>query len=308
MKKILAIGEVLFDVINGKEHIGGAPFNYIFHLSSFNEHFKLGFKIDLATKICNDERGNRVLQFFKNNNISLDLLQANDVYETGVVYASVDAFGNAHYHIVEHCAYDYIDYTTELASYLKSGIQFLYYNTLFLRSGHNRNTLAKCLPDDAIFNQKILIDFNFRQNYYSWEIIDDCLLNASYIKLNLDELQLLNRKYLSKWKFDNEKEVVDYLLNEYVLDAVILTRGSQGASIYIDDLDYWETDSPKCGKIVDTIGAGDAFSSVFTLGQLLGWPPIQTLERATQFATDICTISGAIPQTADWYIKYQPWF
>ena len=46
-------------------------------------------------------------------------------------------------------------------------------------------------------------------------------------------------------------------------------------------------------KIVDTVGAGDAFSSVLILGQLRDWPLERTLEKAQEFAAAIVGLRGA---------------
>ena len=56
--------------------------------------------------------------------------------------------------------------------------------------------------------------------------------------------------------------------------------------------------------IVDTVGAGDAFSAVFLFGQAQGWSLPLTLARANAFAGAICGISGAVPADVAFY---QPW-
>ena len=45
--------------------------------------------------------------------------------------------------------------------------------------------------------------------------------------------------------------------------------------------------------VVDTVGAGDAFTAVLLLGRLRGWPHDATLERAQQFASRIVRQRGA---------------
>ncbi len=42
--------------------------------------------------------------------------------------------------------------------------------------------------------------------------------------------------------------------------------------------------------MVDTVGAGDAFSAVFILGLSKGWSTALTLERALEFAAAVCTV------------------
>jgi fructokinase len=60
----------------------------------------------------------------------------------------------------------------------------------------------------------------------------------------------------------------------------------------------------KCLKLVDTVGAGDAFSSVMLLALTQQWPIDIALQRANQFASDICGIRGATPPDLTFYQKY----
>jgi fructokinase len=47
------------------------------------------------------------------------------------------------------------------------------------------------------------------------------------------------------------------------------------------------------GAVTDTVGAGDAFTSVVMLGLLQGWEVPLMLERAQAFASAITRIRGA---------------
>jgi fructokinase len=56
--------------------------------------------------------------------------------------------------------------------------------------------------------------------------------------------------------------------------------------------------------VVDTVGAGDAFTAVFLFGSLRGWPEATLLERADAFARAICGIRGAVPVEEDFYAPF----
>src|SRR6185437_55891 len=74
------------------------------------------------------------------------------------------------------------------------------------------------------------------------------------------------------------------LIERYQLRGMLITCGGAGA--------WWleragEKISIAPGKavdVVDTVGAGDAFSAVFIFGLLQGWAMSITLKRAQQFA------------------------
>lgn len=308
MKKIAAIGEVLFDSFQGKEVMGGAPFNYIYHIHQLNKLYNLGFETGFISKIGNDERGGKIKKFFAEIGLPLQLLQTNDAYDTGIVHIKVNSFGTPEFEIVEQVAYDYIDFTPEIKTYITKNMAFFYFGTLFQRSGHNRKTLSKCIPEENIFHQKVFFDINLRQNYFSWEVIDNSLLEADYLKVNQDELYLLRTKFFADKQFYYDKDFIDFLLHEYVLDALIVTKGGKGASIYVDEFNFWEHEGKFCYDLKDTVGAGDAFSAIFTLGTLLNWKGHKILERAIDFSSEICKIQGAIPYDLDWYKRFKDWF
>ena len=52
--KIIAIGEVLMDIFPGYERIGGAPFNFAYHL------LKMDAPVCLITRIGKDKLGQRI--------------------------------------------------------------------------------------------------------------------------------------------------------------------------------------------------------------------------------------------------------
>ena len=54
-------------------------------------------------------------------------------------------------------------------------------------------------------------------------------------------------------------------------------------------------------QVTDTVGAGDAFTSVVLLGQAHNWPLPQLLERAQQFASAIVGVRGATVNDAAFY-------
>jgi fructokinase len=48
-------------------------------------------------------------------------------------------------------------------------------------------------------------------------------------------------------------------------------------------------------RVVDTVGAGDAFAAVTLAGLLRGWTTSELLQRAVDFSGHICEVRGAVP-------------
>jgi fructokinase len=60
--------------------------------------------------------------------------------------------------------------------------------------------------------------------------------------------------------------------------------------------------------VVDTLGAGDAYSAILCLGYLHGWAIEKINKLATRFACEICTFDGALPENDSFYDNYQNMF
>jgi fructokinase len=57
--------------------------------------------------------------------------------------------------------------------------------------------------------------------------------------------------------------------------------------------------------VADTVGAGDAYAAILTLGYLKGWHPEKILEAASRFSAAICTIKGALPGSDGFYDPFR---
>ena len=60
--------------------------------------------------------------------------------------------------------------------------------------------------------------------------------------------------------------------------------------------------------VVDSVGAGDAFAAMLVAGLIKKWRPAEILERASLFASRVCEIKGAIPESATFYEPFKAFF
>ena len=70
--RILSIGEILWDVIGGKEYLGGAPFNFSVHA------VRLGHNVKFLSAVGRDARGDRARHEAEGFDIEVDLLSESD--------------------------------------------------------------------------------------------------------------------------------------------------------------------------------------------------------------------------------------
>jgi fructokinase len=83
------------------------------------------------------------------------------------------------------------------------------------------------------------------------------------------------------------------LVERYHLAMIILTRGAHG-SILMNASEISVHQGIKA-RIVDTIGAGDSFTAMATLGYLQGLSLDEINHQANMLAAFVCSRQGAMP-------------
>jgi len=145
------------------------------------------------------------------------------------------------------------------------------------------------------FSQPLFIDVNLRSPWWHKDFIYQLIADAQTIKLNEHELALIVPDQ------DNLKSRVQYLFDNTKIETLIVTRGAAGAIAALSSGEYFQVEAENVKNLVDTVGAGDAFSSVVLLGLIQKWPLRLTIERAQQFASRIIGVQGATIKDSDFY-------
>lgn len=81
-----------------------------------------------------------------------------------------------------------------------------------------------------------------------------------------------------------------------------LTKGKNGSELFTLDK-HFQKEPEKLNNAADTVGAGDAYTAMLSIGYINKWLPEQILEKASEFATRICEIEGAVPTDPAFYKK-----
>ena len=157
-----------------------------------------------------------------------------------------------------------------------------------LRAGESWNTL-RSLWDKT--EAPSFVDLNLREPWWTTEKVDWCLSTADWIKLNDTELAELTASPTGS--FEECRDAALGLARDHAIQGVIVTRGPRGALSVVGGKRVFEATAPPVTSMVDTVGAGDAFSAVVCLGLLHEWDYQTTLDRAASFAADLCTVRGA---------------
>jgi fructokinase len=97
---------------------------------------------------------------------------------------------------------------------------------------------------------------------------------------------------------------VQTLQKTYDLELVIVTLGAEGALARARDGRHSKVAPEPSLRLVDTVGAGDAFSAVTLLGVLQDWDLETMLRRAQAFAGAVVGIRGATPESREFYAPF----
>ena len=280
---IVVFGEVLMDQFpDGQQVLGGAPFNVAWHLQAFGQH------PCFISRVGNDAMGDNIRRVMTGWGMTVENLQTDPDYPTGTVKVTINK-NEPSYEILANQAYDFIE-----AQQLKltNPYSVIYHGTLALRNRVSEQALNDL---KARHTGKVFVDVNLRAPWWRKESVDKWISKADWVKLNHDELMQLAPPQRTM------QDAMRLFLTQYDLDVLIVTCGSSGAMALDDAGECFEANPASNLPIVDTVGAGDAFSAVLLLGMQQGWSLSLTMERAQSFASAMVSKRGAIVQEVSFY-------
>lgn len=283
---VLGIGEVLWDIFPAKnlQIMGGAPANFVFHTA------QMGLQSLLISAVGKDNLGLALRKELEQHQIKHHL-QTTD-YETGSVLVSLDLNGIPSYEIKEPVAWDFIDINENLIAVAKQAAAICF-GSLAQRNENSHKTILK-IVNSRPSNALRIFDINLRQHYYTKSIIEASMKACNVLKLNEDELVQL--PLILNWKVDQETNTIANI-NKYFpnIHTLILTKGAAGSSIYNQDGICLSSLGTPNTTIVDTVGAGDAFTAAFVACILKGHSITAAHQKAVELAAFVCSQAGAIP-------------
>ena len=283
--RIAAVGEVLWDVFPTGPRFGGAPANFACSCSELGGRL---LDVKMVSAVGRDSLGIDARQQLVKHQVSIDLVSELE-QQTGRVDITLDEGGSASYQFAPDCAWDHLPWSEALAA-CAATTDVVCFGSLGQRSPVSQATIQRFVAATPT-NSLRIFDINIRKPYYSAEVIVRSLELANVLKLNDEELPLLQGMLDLTGSTEQQ---LRRLMDQFGLRAVAYTRGADGALLLRGD----ET-SDLAGKpieVIDTVGAGDSFTAAFALGLLRDLELHLINERASEVAAFVCSHAGATPQ------------
>lgn len=283
--RILSIGELLWDVIGDQEYLGGAPLN--FSVSSQ----RLGSDVAFISAVGADRRGTLAIQSIQALGLSPRFIQIVPGRDTGAAIVTTDESGNATFRFSRPAAFDFVSMDdSALSNFADMCPDWIYFGTLtetYPRNEAILNHLIARIPKAERF-----YDMNLREGHWNLDLVQRLSHLASIIKLNESEAETLFRLTRSLERFSLE-EFCRYWSGIYETRIICITLGERGCAIWSNE--SFQIFAGFHVKVVDTVGAGDAFSAAFLHGLQLGWPMERTASFANALGAIVASRAGATP-------------
>jgi fructokinase len=309
----VAIGELLWDLLAEGPRLGGTTANYAI-LSA-----RLGANATLLSCVGQDELGREALEQLtavseglRGGTLDLSWVHKTTAHPTGTVSVELDGEGRPRYGIRQPVAWDAIavsDGVLELAG--RAGV--VCFGTLAQRQEPSRGTIRAVV--EATRTECVRVwDVNLRKPYCDAEVLEWCLQHATVIKVSDEELPevagLLEDAEMGRGFPQDVETASDGELTEAAVRAgrALLARAPQGklcavtlgghGSVLVDSGGAHRHYGYPV-KVVDTIGAGDAFTAGLVHAYVHGAALEAMSVVANRCGSYVASCSGATPELSN---------
>ncbi|MGD9857668.1 MAG: carbohydrate kinase [Planctomycetaceae bacterium] len=280
---VIGLGELLWDVFPERRLPGGAPANVAFQAA------QLGLDGTVASRLGCDPLGDELLDFLAGKSLDTSLIQRDPVHPTGQVTVDLSDEGHPDYVIHENAAWDFLEPHPALLD-AAGRAAAVCFGTLAQRCPVSReaiHTVLSSCPEDCL----IVYDVNLRQRWYDREWIERSLHQASIVKLNREEAIVLGA--LLDIPASGLTEFATGVLRRFEVGLVCITRAEDGCLLVGGNE---TTDVPgRPVRVIDAVGAGDAFSAALIASRLWKWPLARSAEFANAVGGLVASHPGAMP-------------
>ena len=280
---VVGLGELLWDLLPDGKQLGGAPPNFAYITSLLGDH---GIP---ASRLGQDALGQEAIRRLNQLGLATEFIQHDAEHATGTVKVEINQTGQPRFEISESVAWDFLGWTPQWQK-LAQQADAVCFGSLAQRAERSRSTIRQFLRTLQPTAVRVF-DVNLRQHFYSKEVLAESMKLATIVKLNHEELRGIMR--LFELDHRNEQESAQRLLSSHNLKLICVTRGKGGSLLMFPD-EQDEHPGFKV-KVVDTVGAGDAFTAALVHGYLRKTSLAQMNETANRVGAWVASQPGATP-------------
>lgn len=277
---------------NIKMSFGGDALNEAVILSGF------GKKVQLISKVGDDEAGKRVLGMLQEKGISTDSIQVKKDLPTGINIVLIDAKGERYFLTNPNSSLRKLE-LTDIQPFINDTAEIVSFASIFVSPLMNIPKMKELFSSIKDKGKILAVDMTKAKNGETIEDISDLLPYIDYIFPNEAEISLLTGE-------TDPYRNVQILLDMGVKTAVIKC-GEKGCIVGNKEGIYTVPAVP-AENCVDTTGAGDTFVSGFLWGLSEGWKPIECAKfacAAASFAVESIGATGGMRSLEEVRKRYE---
>jgi len=264
-KKIVAFGEVVWDILPNGKVLGGTPLNLVYHCNSFSEQ---GF---LLSRVGDDDLGNEAIEKLRELGISDDNVQSDTEFPTGTVHISFENNYEPRYIVTPDVAFDHIEFSSEALKLVRDA-DCLFYGLLPQRFGISKNTLRELIKESP--ESLHFFDLKLFEHFFNVRVVENLLESSNVVRIKEKEILFLSREL--GLNDETLNKFSEELSKKYKIDLILVTRGQNGVFAFHKRKGAF-FDPGYNIEMVDNIGSGMAFSAGFLHYYLNGKPIQQAL-------------------------------
>ncbi len=273
-KKLLSVGEILWDCIGESRNDAGAPYTFAKQLNAFD------VETWLVSAVGEDVSGLELEAAVNKSGIRVEI-QKNSL-QTG--FARVcSCNGKNAFELAEPAAWDRIELNERLKG-LSEKTDALYFGSLAQRNDVTRRTIRALA--ESFSGRKRFCDINLRSPFDNDEIVEWCIHHCEVLKLSDDETM----RVAQVLKCDKD-EIVSVCFEHTGIEILVETLGAQGARAWRSNGEFVYFPAPSV-DVVSTVGAGDAFFAAFAAKILANASLADALKTAVNHAAKVISFDS----------------
>ncbi len=250
-KKIVAFGEVVWDILPHEKILGGTPLNLVFRCNLFGEEGHL------LSRVGSDQLGGIALEKLDAIGISTENVQVDCEFPTGTVNISFNEKNESVFNVTPDVAFDHIEFSTEALKLVRDA-DCLFFGLLPQRFGISKNTLRELINESPASVK--FFDLKLFQHFFNTQVVESLLYPAHIVRIKEKEVGFLADKLALNGK--SSEEFCMQLAKKFNIEIILITCGTKGVYAFHKDKGSFY-DSGYNIEIEDNIGSGMAFSAGF---------------------------------------------